>query len=104
MKKWKEEGLGNPPATYIPPTNLIDSIGVQALAQSAPSIKVIAGLYAGFFELGQRREFGPEPWNGKFYCIPRVSAGFMIDDYTKTIILSAIAMLGVWTHFIHQTM
>jgi hypothetical protein len=101
MKKWKEEGLGNPPVTYIPPTNLIDSIGVQALAQSAPSIKVIAGLYAGFFELGQRREFGPEPWNGKFYCIPRVSAGFMIDDYTKTIILSAIAMLGVWTHFIH---
>ncbi len=101
MKKWKEERLGKPPVTYIPPTNLIDSVGVQALAQSSPSIKVIAGLYDGFFELGQRREFGPEPWNEKFYCIPRVSAGFMIDDYTKTTILSAIAMLGVWTHFIH---
>jgi len=101
QKKWKEEGLGELPITYIPPTNLIDSIGVQALAQSFPSIKVIAGLYSGFFDVGQYREFGREPWNGKFYCIPRVSAGFFIDDYVKTLILSEIAMLGVWTHFVH---
>ncbi len=101
QKKWIEEGLGELPITYIPPTNLIDSIGVRAISQSFPSIKVIAGLYSGNFDVGQNREFGPEPWNDKLYSIPRVSAGFLIDNYTKTIILSEIAMLGVWTHFIH---
>ncbi len=101
QKKWKEEGLGELPFTYIPPTNLIDSVGVQAIAQSFPSIKIIAGLYSGYFDVGQNREFGPEPWNEKLYWIPRVSSGFLIDDYTKVIILSEIAMLGVWTHFIH---
>ncbi|WP_047134233.1 DUF2194 domain-containing protein [Candidatus Kryptonium thompsonii] len=101
QKKWEEEGLGKLPITYIPPTNWIDSIGVQAIVQSFPSIKVIAGLYSGFFDVGQSREFGPEPWNRKLYCIPRVSAGFLIDDYTKLLILSEVAMLGVWTHFIH---
>ncbi len=100
-RKWTEEGLGELPVTYIPPTNLIDSIGVQALSQGFPSIKVIAGLYSGFFDVGQSREFQREPWNEKFYCIPRVSAGFLIDDYVKTLILSEIAMLGVWTHFVH---
>ncbi len=101
QKKWVEEGLGELPITYIPPTNLIDSIGVQAISQGFPSIKIIAGLYSGYFDVGQGREFGPEPWNDKFYCIPRVSAGFLIDDYTKVTILSEIAMLGVWTHFVH---
>jgi hypothetical protein len=101
QKKWIEEGLGELPFTYIPPTNLIDSIGVQAISQSFPSVKVIAGLYSGYFDVGQNREFGPEPWNDKLYSIPRVSAGFLIDNYTKTTILSEIAMLGVWTHFIH---
>lgn len=101
QKKWVEEGLGELPITYIPPTNSIDSIGVQAISQSFPSIKVIAGLYSGYFDVGQNREFGPEPWNDKLYSIPRVSAGFLIDDYMKTTILSEIAMLGVWTHFIH---
>ncbi len=101
QKKWVEEGLGELPMTYIPPTNWIDSIGVQAIVQSFPSIKIIAGLYSGFFDVGQSREFGPEPWNKKLYCIPRVSAGFLIDDYTKILILSEIAMLGVWTHFVH---
>lgn len=101
QKKWIEEGLGDLPVTYIPPFNLIDSAGVQAIVQSFPSIKVIAGLYSGFFDVGQYREFGPEPWNEKLYCIPRVSAGFLIDDYTKMMILSEMAMLGVWTHFVH---
>ncbi|MFN3134105.1 MAG: DUF2194 domain-containing protein [Candidatus Kryptonium sp.] len=101
QKKWVEEGLGELPVTYIPPTNWIDSIGVQAIVQSFPSIKIIAGLYSGFFDVGQSREFGPEPWNKKLYCIPRVSAGFLIDDYTKALILSEVAMLGVWTHFVH---
>ncbi|MDW8108780.1 MAG: DUF2194 domain-containing protein [Candidatus Kryptonium sp.] len=101
QNKWIEEGLGELPVTYIPPTNWIDSIGVQAIAQSFPSIKVIAGLYSGYFDVGQSREFGPEPWNEKLYCIPRVSAGFFIDDYVKALILSEIGMLGVWTHFVH---
>jgi len=101
QRKWIEEGLGDLPTTYIPPTNWIDSIGVQAIVQTFPSIKVIAGLYSGFFDVGQYREFGPEPWNEKLYCIPRVSAGFLIDDYMKMLILSEMAMLGVWTHFVH---
>ncbi len=101
QKKWVEEGLGELPITYIPPTNWIDSIGVQAISQSFSSIRIIAGLYFGDFDVGQGREFGPEPWNDKFYCIPRVSSGFLIDDYTKATILSEIAMLGVWTHFVH---
>ncbi|CUT01320.1 DUF2194 domain-containing protein, partial [Candidatus Kryptobacter tengchongensis] len=49
QRKWIEEGLGDLPTTYIPPTNWIDSIGVQAIVQTFPSIKVIAGLYSGFF-------------------------------------------------------
>ena len=101
MKKWKEEGLGELPFTYVAPNNWIDSIGVQAIVRGAPSIKVISTIYLGDFKVGQMREFGPEPWNPKLYCIPRVSEGYIPDNYEILNTLNAIAMLGVWTHFIH---
>ena len=62
-KRWIVDNVGEAPFTYVPPHNIYDSIGVQALHDIFPSIKVMACLYFGDFKKGGNREYSPEPWN-----------------------------------------
>ncbi len=100
-ERWRQDGFGDPPRTYVPPNNMYDMNGVTALHTVFPSIRAIAGINTGSFEEGGDREFGPEPLNPTFYELPRWTDGYRFDDSLRWGISSEVGMFGVWTHFIH---
>ena len=100
-KRWQEDSLGELPFTYVPPHNVYDAAGMEALAKAFPSIKVVAGAAIGDFEEGSNREFGPEPWRKDLFDIPRWTWGYVLNDEAKFHILSELGTFGIWTHFIH---
>ena len=100
-ERWLEDSLGELPFTYVPPHNIYDAAGMEALAKAFPSIKVVAGAAIGDFEEGADREFGPEPWHEGFFDIPRWTWGQVLDGENRFRLLSEMGIFGVWTHFIH---
>ena len=81
------------------PHNIIDSQGLAALAEAFPSIRVICALYVGK-EGETEQEFG---WssNNRFYNIPRLTSGYIMDNYNRFILYDAIHNFGIVSHFIH---
>ena len=100
-ERWEADGLAPLPRTYVPPMNWIDSVGVSALREAFPEVETIAGLYFGPAELGQDREFGPEPWDEALYALPRGTAGFLMNDGARLRTLTLLHSVGVWSHFVH---
>jgi len=89
------------PRVYVPPMNVNDREGFDAVMDVFPEISIYASLYTGYFDEGCDREFGIEPWNERIVSIPRVTSGYNLSDYDKILALSAIESFGVWTHFLH---
>jgi len=89
------------PRVYVPPMNVNDREGFDAVMDVFPEISIYASLYTGYFDEGCDREFGIEPWNEGIVSIPRVTSGYNLSDYDKILALSAIESFGVWTHFLH---
>lgn len=101
-KRWRIDNMGSLPTNYVPPTNMIDSTGVQAVAKGMPSIKYMSSLYLGEVEAGGGREFGPEPYApGKIFDYPRITSGFTMNENSLFDQLSLQLLTGIWTHFIH---
>jgi len=100
-KRWRIDDLGPLPVTYVPPTNFIDSTGIQALTNAMPSIKVLSSLYLGEKEFGGDRGFGPDPYSDKLFNYPRISSGFNIDGNSVFNQHSMQLLTGVWNHFVH---
>lgn len=100
-KKWMLEGFESMPQSYVPPSNYIDSLGLQALAEAFPGIKYIQSTYLGDFSMGGDREFGPEPWNNRYFNFPRISSGFLFEASTHYDIASLYLTTGIWSHFVH---
>lgn len=46
-KRWRVDNLGPLPTNYVPPTNNIDSLGLEAVVRGMPSIKYMSSLYFG---------------------------------------------------------
>ncbi len=100
-KRWRIDRLNNLPRTYVPPTNYIDSVGVQAIQRGLPSIRVLSSLYLGIKEDGGEREFGPEPYNAKIFDYPRITSGYSMKNNSLFDQQSLQLLTGIWTHFIH---
>ena len=100
-KRWSIDKLGPLPVTYVPPTNNIDSTGIEALARGMPQIKNLSSLYLEYAEEGGGREFGPDPYNSDLYDYPRISSGFLINDIDNFNIQGLYILSGIWTHFVH---
>jgi len=100
-QRWQEDSLGPLPFSYVPPNNMYDAAGLEALHEAFPSIKVVGGIYSSSFEEGGNREFGPEPWNENFFSIPRWTHGYFDTSYQRMVAMSELNMFGVWTHFVH---
>ncbi|MDI6703208.1 MAG: DUF2194 domain-containing protein [bacterium] len=105
-EQWIKDDLGPLPFTYVPPMDVYSKEGLKALHEAFPEIKVIGGAFFGNEEIKERiglgdREFGPEPWNENLYCIPRVTAGYIMTESKRLTTISFIGNFGVWSHFIH---
>ncbi|QJP34379.1 DUF2194 domain-containing protein [Nonlabens sp. Ci31] len=101
VKKWKASEYGTLPRTYVPPSNNIDYIGIEALSIGMPSVKIMSSLYLGDFEDGGGREFDLEPYNSDLYDFPRISSGYVIEEQTVFDHQSLFLYTGIWSHFIH---
>ncbi len=97
-QRWEVDNLGVLPMSYVPPLNVYDSTGVEALLQVLPSIEQIGALYEGEFAAGQDREFGPEPWNENLYVLPRITFGYRLTEFSKRAMISILASNGIWAH------
>tara|TARA_R110002124_G_scaffold252177_4_gene417441 strand:- start:3001 stop:6891 length:3891 start_codon:yes stop_codon:yes gene_type:complete len=100
-KRWRVDDLGPLPVTYVPPTNLIDSLGIKALTNALPAIKIMSSLYSGTKEFGGAREFGPDPFSNTLFNYPRISSGFNMDGNSIFNQHSMQLLTGVWNHFVH---
>ncbi|MGY5351268.1 DUF2194 domain-containing protein [Wenyingzhuangia sp. IMCC45533] len=100
-KKWKVSGIGKLPVSYIPPTNLIDSVGVNALVKGMPSLQYMCSLYLGDVKEGGDREYDAEPYNKQLFGYPRVSSGFYVSKEVAYNIFSTYLYTGIWSHFVH---
>ncbi|CAM4037982.1 DUF2194 domain-containing protein [Gillisia limnaea] len=100
-KRWSALRYGTLPVSYVPPSNIIDSIGFIALEENIPSIVYNASIYLGDFEEGGYREFDPEPLNYHFFNFPRISSGYAMSTSQEFNQQSLYLFTGIWTHFIH---
>lgn len=101
QKRWYVDDLGKLPATYVPPTDHIDSVGIQALTEGMPSLKYMCSLYLGDVEDGAGREFGPDPYSSKLFDYPRVTSGFYDSNSELFDQQNLYLLTGIWNHFIH---
>jgi len=100
-KRWRVDDLGPLPRSYVPPTNYIDSTGIQALVKGMPSIKYMSSLYLGDIPDGGGREFGPDPYNSKLFDYPRSTSGFDMKQNSLFEQHGMQLLTGVWNHFVH---
>ncbi|SBO43228.1 DUF2194 domain-containing protein [Cyanobium sp. NIES-981] len=101
LKKWEKHNLGPLPRSYAPPMNNIDPAGIRAVSEAVPSIKGICSCFEGDPNLGEAREFGPEPWDSQLFSLPRVTSGYVLTPLQQLMTVCQVAMMGGWTHFIH---
>ncbi len=100
-KKWDAGNFGPMPVTYVPPSNIIDGKGVNALKKGMPSLKYMCSLWLGETKEGGNREFDYDPYNKNLFNYPRISSGFYMNNDEKYILHSEYLITGVWNHFVH---
>ena len=101
-KRWRVDNLGPLPTNYVPPTNEIDSIGIQAIVRGMPSIEYMSSLYFGDRSEGKGREFDPEPFApAALYNYPRISSGFTMNENSLMDQHGLQLLTGIWNHFVH---
>lgn len=86
--------------TYVPPSNYLSVEGQRVLLEAVPELRVISGLY--LYEEGVpalTQEFQEEP-DGTV-SVPRITSGFIPDDYNWLVLSQELAFHGVFSHFIH---
>ncbi|MGN0996296.1 MAG: DUF2194 domain-containing protein [Candidatus Ventricola sp.] len=87
-------------ATYVPPSNYLSDVGQAVLLSTVQGLRTISGLYLpedGMNTLTQ--EFAEED-DGSI-SVPRITAGFSIDDYNRLVMAQELGLHGVLSHFVH---
>lgn len=87
--------------TYVPPSNVLNRTGIEAIHEALPSINTIASLYTGEGEGSFIQEFEEDEEYPSIYHFPRVSSGYWENPDSQFIQADAIANFGVFSHFIH---
>jgi len=100
-KKWEVNDFGALPTSYVPPSNIIDRVGVRQLKKGMPSIKFMCSILVGEKNTGGGREFDFDPYEPELFDFPRVSSGFYVDNDLRFLIYSLYMYTGIWSHFVH---
>lgn len=99
---WEETVPAPLPVSWVPANNWYQPDQLRVLTKVFPKISVVCGTYStGDMELGQHREFGVEPWSPSLLCFPRQTFGYVLTPKQRLLMLSQIASVGIWTHFLH---
>lgn len=99
---WREVVSAAAPTSFVPANNWYQRDHLHVLRRVFPEITSICGLFSmGNFAFGEYREFGPEPWATSLLCLPRETYGYVLTPEQRLRVLSQIAAMGMWTHFLH---
>jgi len=99
---WEKAVPAPLPVSWVPAANWYDQDRIRLLKKVFPEITEVCSLFSsGEQEFGEYREFGPEPWEPSLTCLPRETCGYIQQPEYKMMMLSQIASMGVWTHFVH---
>lgn len=88
--------------SYVPPSNIMDKAGKDALQKVFPDIKIIASVLEGDGEedeLHYIQEFSRD--SEGILNIPRLSSGYAYTEDKKWDIYNGIMTYGVFSHFVH---
>lgn len=85
-------------SVYVPPSNVISDEGRELLVEKYPEIKAISSVYFGS-DLAYSQEF--QVSDDGMIDIPRLTYGFIIDDFNKLTAVSELNMHYVSHHFVH---
>jgi len=88
------------PFAYVAPNNIISALGMEALKEVFPSIKVVCALRSGMGE-ETHTEFQAHPAIKDLYLIPRSSSGYPFTREIRQLIVSSISGAGILSHFFH---
>ncbi|TCP59331.1 hypothetical protein EV586_101547 [Tumebacillus sp. BK434] len=101
-KLWQQEIKAPLPTMYIPPSNVLSREGKMQLYNAFPELKTISALYATPGKGGEfSQEFLADPDIPQIMGTPRVTYGYSLTDDEKFDLYSAIANLGIVSHFNH---
>lgn len=100
-KKWNTLDFKDLPVSYVPPSNIIDSLGLAELYKGMPSLRYLQSTYLGDLEEGGDREFDPEPYHKSLFGYPRITSGFSLEPINQFSMESMYLYTGIWTHFLH---
>ncbi|GGF92541.1 DUF2194 domain-containing protein [Paenibacillus abyssi] len=86
--------------SYVPPSNMLDEVGREALKKSWPSLAVISSLY-GEDQSGMSyiQEFEVAP--DGILEMPRITSGYFERPFDRWAEANTITSIGVFSHFIH---
>ena len=85
---------------YVPPSNVIDDEGIDALKRVFPEIDIIASVYYEDYQgLSYSQEF--EYTDKKIMNLPRFSSGYFFGAQNRLSVLNGILAFGAVQHFIH---
>ncbi|MCC0015211.1 MAG: DUF2194 domain-containing protein [Rhodobiaceae bacterium] len=90
------------PTSWVPANNWYHPDHVRLIRKVFPEIREVCGIFStGEAGMGEYREFGPEPWDHSLTCLPRETYGYALTPEVRMMMLSQIAAMGMWTHFVH---
>jgi hypothetical protein len=85
--------------TYVPPSNILNELGREALLEAIPSIRILASLYHEDIE-SKAYVQEVEKVDG-VYHLPRFSSGYHDSDDTRWQIINSATLFGAFSHFLH---
>lgn len=85
---------------YVPPSNMLDEAGREALKQAWPHLAVIASLYE---EDATNRSYVQEfeVKEDGIIEMPRITSGYVDTEFEVWAETNTITSLGVFSHFVH---
>ncbi len=86
--------------SYVPPSDILDHNGHEAVKEAVPTLKVYSSVFAGSTEMkAYYQDFGR---NGDgTYEIPRITAGHSPTRTHEWTVISLANYIGVFSHFVH---
>lgn len=101
-KLWQQQINAPLPTMYIPPSNVLSREGKFQLYKAFPELKTISALYATPGKEGEfSQEFLADPDIPQIMGTPRVTYGYSLTDDERFDMYSAVANLGIVSHFNH---
>lgn len=101
QKKWKVSNFKNLPVSYVPPSNVVDNVGLKYLKEGLPSLQFLCSLYLGELNEGGNREYDFDPFHPNMFDFPRISDGYKVSYDNQYTLQSMFLYTGIWTHFVH---